>query len=352
MQMIIDRPRIPMRHLLTIGLLPSPLKVAYYRWRGARIGRGVRISLGAVIIADEVEIGDGTTISMGCSITCARLKIGKRTRIRSLVLIDAREVSIGDDVIISEVALIHSLIPGKASALVLHDRAHVFPFTVIDTSLKVEIGEESCLGHGSSIYTHSSYKSKLDGYPVEFGEVTVGKGVWLSSNVFINPSVTIGDNAVVATGTVVSRDVPSDALVMSAPARVLKSRELYAAPRSEQDQLTMLTGILDGFCQYLEDFAGYTWQRSGGATEWCWELASSENPRHLHLTLSCGVPSATDASACVMLDAVPEDVRTRWNDEKRTWFSIGSHACSESLDSLGEELREYFKRYGIYFARP
>lgn len=349
--MIIDRPRIPILQLLTIGLLPSPLKVAYYRWRGARIGRGVHIGLGAVIIADKAEIGDGTTISMGCSITCARLKIGKRTRIRSFVLVDAQEVSIGDDVIISEVALIHSLIPTKASALVLHDRVHIFPFSVIDTSLKVEIGEESCLGHGSSIYTHSSYKSKLDGYPVEFGEVNIGKGVWLSSNIFINPSVTIGDDAVVATGTVVSRDVPSDSLVMCASARVVQSKELYIKEHSDQDKLKMLVDILDEFCRYLGDFAGYTWQRSGNEAEWNWELAAHDQREHFHITLSPDCP-ATAGSLSVILNAVPEATRARWDSQNMGWFSIGSRACSEGLDSLGEELREYLKRYGLYFARP
>ena len=107
--MIINRSRLPMKHMLTIGLLPSVLKVGYYRWRGAKIGKGVKIGIGAVILSTDIEIGDGTTIAMATSITCVKLKIGKRTQIQSLVLIDAQEISIGNDVIISEVVSIRDI---------------------------------------------------------------------------------------------------------------------------------------------------------------------------------------------------------------------------------------------------
>ena len=165
--MIIKRPRLPIKHILTVGLLPSVLKVGYYRLRGAKIGKGVKFGIGAVILSKDLEIGDETTIGMLTSITCGKLKIGKRTNIRSFVIIDAQEISIGNDATISEVALIRTLIPNAHSKIILHDRVHIFPFTLIDPTRKVEIGEESCVGYGSSILTHSSYKSKLDGYPVE-----------------------------------------------------------------------------------------------------------------------------------------------------------------------------------------
>lgn len=146
--MIINRSRLPIKHMLTIGLLPSALKVGYYRWRGARIGKGVKIGTGAVIQSDDIEIGDGSTIGIATSITCVKLKIGKRTQIRPLILMDAHDVSIGNDVTISEAVLIRALIPNIQSKIILHDRVHIFPFSVIDPSYKVEIGEESGVGPG------------------------------------------------------------------------------------------------------------------------------------------------------------------------------------------------------------
>ena len=350
--MIINRSRIPMKHMLTIGLLPSALKVGYYRWRGAKIGKGVKIGFGAVILSNDIEIGDGTTIGMLTSITCGKLKIGKRTRIRPLVLIDAREIFMGNDVTISEMALVRSLIPSTHSKFILHDRVHIFPFTVIDPSRKVEIGEESGVGPGSSIFTHSSYKSKLDGYPVAFGDVNIGKGVWLSSDIFINQSVTIGDEAVIGTSTVVSRDIPPGVLMVSAPARQIKSKEQYIVNYTEHEKFLILVDIIDEFCQYLCDFAEFTWQRKGSDSNLNWGLASKNKRDQYSIELISTFSTSDGQLLSVILNEIPDDVRCEWENEKRNWFSIGSRVCSEHLNSLGEELREYFKRYGIYFSRP
>lgn len=53
---------------------------------------------------------------------------------------------------------------------------------------------------------------------------TVGNDVWIGCNVVILPGVTISDGAVVAAGSIVTRDVPPYAVVAGAPARVLRYR--------------------------------------------------------------------------------------------------------------------------------
>ena len=52
--------------------------------------------------------------------------------------------------------------------------------------------------------------------------ITLGKHVWVGSNVTILQGVTIGDNAVVAAGAVVTKDVPANTIVGGVPARVIK----------------------------------------------------------------------------------------------------------------------------------
>ena len=50
--------------------------------------------------------------------------------------------------------------------------------------------------------------------------VRIGRNVWLGSGAIVLPGVTIGDDAVVAAGAVVTSDVPAGALVAGVPARV------------------------------------------------------------------------------------------------------------------------------------
>ena len=52
--------------------------------------------------------------------------------------------------------------------------------------------------------------------------VHIKKNVWIGLNVTIMPGVTIGENAVVGGGSVVTKDVPDNAVVVGSPAKVLK----------------------------------------------------------------------------------------------------------------------------------
>ena len=54
------------------------------------------------------------------------------------------------------------------------------------------------------------------------GRITIGDQVWLGAGVIVNPGVTIGDRAVIASGSVVTRDIPADSLAAGVPAVVKK----------------------------------------------------------------------------------------------------------------------------------
>ncbi len=60
-------------------------------------------------------------------------------------------------------------------------------------------------------------------------DVRVGHNVWVGYGACFLRGVTVGDNAIVGTSTVVTKDVPADAVVGGVPARVLRMR---AKPRT------------------------------------------------------------------------------------------------------------------------
>jgi acetyltransferase-like isoleucine patch superfamily enzyme len=71
----------------------------------------------------------------------------------------------------------------------------------------------STLNHGLSTETRNTT------YPFP---VKIGENVWVGSSASILPGVTIGDNAVVAAGAVVTKDVPENTIVAGVPAKVIK----------------------------------------------------------------------------------------------------------------------------------
>ena len=60
---------------------------------------------------------------------------------------------------------------------------------------------------------------RSDNFPAP---IHIGKNVWIGSHATILPGVTIGDNAIVAAGAVVSKDVPESAVVGGVPAKMIK----------------------------------------------------------------------------------------------------------------------------------
>ena len=106
--------------------------------------------------------------------------------------------------------------------------SHVDP-TFADCQGQITIGDYVFCGHGVKILTgYHDYKKKghLRQRTVLAKPVTIEDGVWLSSYSIILPGVTIGKNAVIGAGSVVTKDVPAGELWAGSPAIFRKKIEL------------------------------------------------------------------------------------------------------------------------------
>ncbi|WP_309067701.1 DapH/DapD/GlmU-related protein [Microbacterium sp.] len=86
----------------------------------------------------------------------------------------------------------------------------------------ITIGDDCLIGHNTVFAT---LNHDLD--PARRGDllpapIVIGRNVWIGANVTVLPGVTIGDDAVVAAAAVVTKDVPSGAVVVGSPARVVR----------------------------------------------------------------------------------------------------------------------------------
>ena len=54
-------------------------------------------------------------------------------------------------------------------------------------------------------------------------EIVIKKNAWIGARVSILPGVTIGENAIVGTGSIVTNDIPANSIAVGNPARVIKS---------------------------------------------------------------------------------------------------------------------------------
>lgn len=87
----------------------------------------------------------------------------------------------------------------------------------------VTLGDGCQIGHNVVFATLNHGLQPEDRGTTYPAPIVLGKNVWVGSNATILQGVTIGDNAVVAAGAVVTKDVPADTIAGGVPARFIKS---------------------------------------------------------------------------------------------------------------------------------
>ncbi len=95
---------------------------------------------------------------------------------------------------------------------------------LFDCAAPISVRDGATIGHNAQLITghhqigpHEWRAGQLDPRPI-----SIGAGSWIASGVIVLPGVTIGDGAIVAAGSVVTCDVPSDTLYAGAPARRIR----------------------------------------------------------------------------------------------------------------------------------
>lgn len=58
--------------------------------------------------------------------------------------------------------------------------------------------------------------------------VTIGNHVWLAASVYVLKGVTLGDNSIIGTGSIVTHDVPENSIAVGVPAKVVKHNVNWA----------------------------------------------------------------------------------------------------------------------------
>ncbi|TLZ84951.1 MAG: acyltransferase [Methanobacteriota archaeon] len=168
--------------LLAAASPTNGLKKFFLRRSGARIRDHVRIRRGSYVFGREIILGEGVVLEPNVHIVCGHLEMGTECKIDS-----------------------ETVVYGEGS-LIMADGSYVGPRAWIDCSASVRLGRDTGVGPGSMIFTHGVWLSYLEGNPRKLEEVTLGDKVWVPAGVTVLPGVTVGDEAMIGAGSVVSKD--------------------------------------------------------------------------------------------------------------------------------------------------
>ena len=122
-------------------------------------------------------------------------------------VVGCSQISIGERVVIRPASMIH----GESNSI---------KNTII-------IDDNVMMGSGVHIYVENHRFDNRDLDIIDQGHspaklVHLKRGCWIGANAIILPGVVVGENSVVAAGSVVSKEVPKGTVVAGNPARVIK----------------------------------------------------------------------------------------------------------------------------------
>ncbi|MEC2054484.1 acyltransferase [Peribacillus psychrosaccharolyticus] len=143
----------------------------------------------------------------------AKLTIGKKARIESggSLRVSNGYISLGDFVDFKE----NTVIEANKGTVKIGNSVFLNRNCSIISCERIEIGEGTSLGANVLIYDHDHIYVREGSQPwneIKSSPVIIGKNVWIGANTVILRGTKIGDNAVIAAGSVIKGEIPSHTL--------------------------------------------------------------------------------------------------------------------------------------------
>lgn len=120
---------------------------------------------------------------------------------------------------------------GTSSRVSVGERVSLMNTILNTASGEIVVGDDTIFGHNCMLLTGrhdfaGGMRRRLQGereVPSAGQDIRIGRGCWIASGVIVVGGVTIGDHVIVASGAVVTADLPDGSVVGGVPARPLAS---------------------------------------------------------------------------------------------------------------------------------
>lgn len=123
-------------------------------------------------------------------------------------------------------------------------RTHVYPGAIIWAPWQLTLGDDAAIGDGAEIYNvapielgprsivsqnaylcTASHDHRQESFPLITAPIRLGARAWVASRAIVLMGISLGDGAVAAAGSVVTRDIPAGCVAAGNPARIVRRPE-------------------------------------------------------------------------------------------------------------------------------
>jgi acetyltransferase-like isoleucine patch superfamily enzyme len=154
------------------------------------------------------------------------ISIGRNVKISSM---GSTGFIFGKNFSIKDFSIIESFgsIKKESGSLSIGDNVGISEFCYFSIRGNLTIGDDVIVGPNVKIFTEN-HSFEVSEIPFRLqdetrNDVKIGSNVWIGSGATILPGVLIGDNVVIAAGSIVNKNVENNSLVGGIPAKLLKN---------------------------------------------------------------------------------------------------------------------------------
>lgn len=109
--------------------------------------------------------------------------------------------------------------------LILDDECGIGNYANLYSQSIIKVGKRAVISQGSYICT-GTHDYSDSGFPLIAKPITIGDYVWIASEAFIHPGITINTGAVIGARSVVTKDIPEWMVCSGFPCKPLKKRSI------------------------------------------------------------------------------------------------------------------------------
>ncbi len=144
-------------------------------------------------------------------------------QVKRYALVKSIAKSVGDNVGIKEGVFLYHI-----DDLKLGNNVSIWPMAYIDAYGGLEVGNDVSIAHGVSIITFEHFYEGHE-LPIKYQgikslPICIGDNVWIGAKATILGGNVLGNGSVIGSGAVITKDVPSDSVVVGVPGKKVKDR--------------------------------------------------------------------------------------------------------------------------------
>ncbi len=206
----------------------------------------------SVITADNIILEDNCYIGQNVRINVrGTFKLGRCSVILDNCTINCEEFSSGEYLFMSKnVEIGRGGCQNPEAIVTIGKGVGIFEDVIINPNSPITIGDYTGIGSEVMIWSHGAWLDITQGYPADFGPITIGSNVWLPARCIMLPNTSIGDNTVIGIGSTITKSIPSNCMAAGTPCKVLK-QNCYPKTLTDNELSQLIDPILERWLAVL-----------------------------------------------------------------------------------------------------